>query len=153
MVRIGVISDTHGLLRDEAVATLRGCELIIHAGDIGRPQVLERLGEVAPVLAVRGNVDSGGWAQELPYRRTVAVDEVRLRVLHVREEFREDPVREGYSAVIYGHSHRPAVEEREGVLFLNPGSAGPRRFGQPVSVAILHVEGSGARAELIPLQL
>ena len=138
MATAGVISDTHGWLRDEAVAALQGCEMILHAGDIGKPEILERLQEIAPVMAVRGNVDEGAWARELPLRRIVQVGDARVLLLHDVARLRIDPEAEGLQAVVFGHSHRPLVEERNGVLFLNPGAAGPRRFTLPVSVALLN---------------
>src|SRR5262245_16645549 len=124
--RIGVISDTHGLVRPEAIRALRGTALIVHAGDVGAPEVLEALRTIAPVVAVRGNNDRGGWARGLREREIVDVDGVRLLVLHDLHELRRTPP--GVVAVITGHSHKPSITERDGILFLNPGSAGPRRF-------------------------
>lgn len=151
MVQAGVISDTHGWLRDEALTALSGCEMILHAGDVGKPEILERLAHIAPVIAVRGNVDAGAWSHELPLRRTVAVGEARVLLLHDVGQLRIDPAAEGLQAVIFGHSHRPVIEERNGVLFLNPGAAGPQRFSLPATLAILHAEGRRLRAEVVTL--
>ncbi|HSR41196.1 MAG TPA: metallophosphoesterase family protein [Longimicrobiales bacterium] len=150
-VRVGVVSDTHGLLRPEAVSALRGSDLIVHAGDVGDPAILEALRRIAPVRAVQGNVDRGAWASELPRTETFEVSGRTLHVLHIVEELDLDPVAAGVDAVIYGHTHRPAVERRRGVLFLNPGSAGPRRFDRPVSVARLRVDRGGVEATLVEL--
>lgn len=135
---VGVISDTHGLLRPQAVDALRGAELIIHAGDLGSIEVLEELQRLAPVFAVRGNVDKGILAR-LPATRVVEIGHLLIYVLHDAAQLDLDPVAAGFCAVVSGHSHRPAADRRGGVLFLNPGSAGPRRFEFPVSVARLHV--------------
>jgi putative phosphoesterase len=148
---IGIISDTHGLIRHEALRELEGADLIIHAGDVGRPEVLESLERLAPVEAVRGNVDAAAWAARLPLTATVEVERVRLFVLHNVAELDFDPAARGFAAVIFGHSHTPVREMRNGVLFLNPGSAGPRRFRLPVSVARLAVDGAAVQAELITL--
>ena len=134
--RIGLISDTHGLLRPEAVEALQGVDLIIHAGDVGAPEVLERLGALVPVVAVRGNVDRGAWADKLP---ATAIVEPGIFVTHDVKEMRIDPAAAGYRAVISGHSHRPSQSERDGVLYVNPGAAGPRRFRLPVTIAILDI--------------
>src|SRR4051812_28791830 len=148
---VGVISDTHGLVRPEAVAALRGVALIIHAGDIGTPDVLDELGRIAPVVAVRGNNDRSAWAARLPLTRDVDLGAARVHVLHDVHELASDPLRAGYAAVIAGHSHRPCVERRDGVLYLNPGSAGPRRFSLPIAVARLTVTPKGLRARIIEL--
>lgn len=148
---VGVISDTHGLLRPEAIEALRGSEVIIHAGDVGVPDVLERLKAIAPTIAVRGNIDQGAWAQLLPLSEVVEVGELQLYVLHDLSELDLDPAAAQFAAVIYGHSHQPKAELRGGVLFLNPGSAGPRRFALPVTVAKLRVLGTGLSHELIEL--
>lgn len=137
MIRIGVVSDTHGLLRPEVLDRLRGVSRIVHAGDVGDPGILDRLAAVAPVRAVRGNVDRGGWAETLPWTEVVDVDGVMLYVLHDLAELDLEPAASGFAAVVHGHSHRPSIETRRGVLYLNPGSAGPRRFRLPVSLAIL----------------
>ena len=152
-VRVGVISDTHGLIRPEAVAALEGSELIIHAGDIGAPRVLERLEGIARVQAIRGNIDTAAWARQLPETREVRVGSARIWVLHDLHELALDPARDGYQAVIAGHSHRPGIEEKDGVLYLNPGSAGPRRFRLPVTVARCEVHGESIHAELVELDV
>jgi uncharacterized protein len=149
---VGVISDTHGLLRPEAVATLRGVDAIVHAGDIGTSDVLDSLGELAPVTAVRGNNDRGGWAEKLPSTEVLEIGGVLLYVLHDVKELGLDPRAAGLSVVISGHSHQPWQEERDGVLFFNPGSAGPRRFKLPVTVGRLTVEGGRVRGRLLELQ-
>lgn len=151
--RVGVLSDTHGLLRPEALAALADSDLILHAGDVGDPEVLERLRRMAPVLAVRGNVDRGSWAADLPETRRVEVGDVSLCLLHDLGRLGAGPAPAGCRVVLYGHSHRPAVAERDGVLFLNPGSAGPRRFRLPVSVARLRIEGSRIKPELVDLSV
>jgi uncharacterized protein len=146
---VGVISDTHGLLRPEAVRALRGAELILHAGDIGRPEILEELGRLAPVLAVRGNNDRGEWALAIPERRALEVEGVSVYVLHDLKELAEAPG--GHGVVVSGHSHRPSVVEREGVLYVNPGSAGPRRFKLPVTLARLRVRGGRVDVKIVEL--
>ena len=150
---VGVISDTHGLIRPEALTALAGVDAIIHAGDIGTPEVLAALRRIAPVTAVRGNNDRGAWAKRVPPTASLTVGGVRVYVLHDRHELDLDPRKGGYAAVIAGHSHRPLVEERDGVLFLNPGSAGPRRFTLPVTVARLHVARGAVRAAIVPLSV
>ncbi|MCH9826271.1 MAG: metallophosphatase family protein [Gammaproteobacteria bacterium] len=148
---IGVISDTHGLLRPEAVEALRGSELILHAGDIGKPEILRELTVLAPTVAVRGNNDVGDWAENLPDIETLPVGEHRIHLLHDLKALSIDPVAEGVAVVISGHSHKPSIETRNGVLYLNPGSAGPRRFKLPVSVARLRRRKAGFEAELLKL--
>jgi uncharacterized protein len=150
---LGVISDTHGLVRPEAVAALAGVERIVHAGDIGNREVLDALARVAPVTAVRGNNDRGRWASDIPATEVVEIGGVSLYVLHDLHELDLDPRAAGFAAVIAGHSHQPRVEERDGVLFLNPGSAGPRRFKLPISLARLTVAGSRVSARLLTLDL
>jgi uncharacterized protein len=149
--RIGVISDTHGLLRPEAVEALRGSDLIIHAGDIGSEEVLEKLREIAPVVAVRGNNDSGPWTESLADIEVVHANSFRVYVLHDLNQLSIDPRAGGVSVVIAGHSHKPMIEQRDDVLFLNPGSAGPRRFTLPVAVAQLRVDTWPIQAEIIEL--
>ena len=148
---IGLISDTHGLLRPEALAALQGCERIIHAGDIGKPAVLDGLRALAPVDAIRGNIDTADWAQALPDRLDLQVGDLRVHVLHDLKELDIDPQAAGIDVVIAGHSHQPNIERRDGVLYINPGSAGPRRFRLPISLALLRLEGGNAQAELIRL--
>ena len=142
MTRVGVISDTHGLLRPQAAELLAGSDLIIHAGDVGKPQVLDELRAIAPVIAVRGNVDRDAWANQLPSSATTTVAGNKLYVLHNLGELSIDPADEGIAVVIAGHSHQSKLEQRaDGVTILNPGSAGPRRFKLPISLATMHVEG------------
>jgi uncharacterized protein len=150
---VGVISDTHGLLRPEALAALAGVERIVHAGDIGAPDVLEALGRIAPVAAVRGNNDRERWAADIPETDVVEIGDVSLYVLHDLHELDLDPRAAGFAAVIAGHSHQPRMDERDGVLYLNPGSAGPRRFKLPISLARLTVTGPRLRAELVTLDI
>ncbi|MFA5110187.1 MAG: metallophosphoesterase family protein [Desulfobaccales bacterium] len=150
---IGVISDTHGLLRPEAVKALKGVELIIHAGDIGNPEVLANLSRIAPVHAVRGNTDRGDWAADLPLTRVVEVGGLLIYVLHELFTLDLDPAAAGLAAVIYGHSHSPHLERKDGVLYLNPGAAGPRRFTLPVTLARLKVNHDSIQAELVALKV
>jgi putative phosphoesterase len=150
---IGVISDTHGLLRPQALAALEGVELIIHAGDIGNPKILQALGRLAPVHAVRGNIDRGDWAADLPLSRVVEVGGLLLYVLHELFCLDLDPAAAGLAAVIYGHSHSPHLEHKNGVLFLNPGAAGPRRFTLPVTLARLLIHGDSLQAKLVELRV
>jgi len=138
---VGVISDTHGLLRPEAVDALRGSAMIVHAGDIGSPEVLRGLEALAPVIAVRGNNDHGPWAEKLPITDLFEIGDAALYVIHDVKELDLEPREAGVSVVIAGHSHRPLCEERDGVLFFNPGSAGPRRFRLPISVGHLVIGG------------
>jgi putative phosphoesterase len=152
-INVGVISDTHGMVRPEAIRALQSSKLIIHAGDVGDSGVLERLSAIAPTIAVRGNVDKGPWAQSLPLSEVVEVGEIQLYVLHELAALDLDPTSAGFTAVIFGHSHQPIAEVRDGVLFLNPGSAGPRRFALPVAVARLRVVGKTLSHELIELQV
>jgi uncharacterized protein len=134
---VGLISDTHSLLRPEALTALRGSDLIIHAGDVGAPGILEQLGEIAPVVAVRGNVDKGAWASELPTTAAVETGPVTIYVLHDLHRLDLDPVVAKFDIVISGHSHKPGNTQQHGVMYINPGSAGPRRFHLPITVARL----------------
>ena len=153
VVHVGVISDTHGKLRAEAVSALQGCALILHAGDIGRAQVLEDLHRLAPrVVAVRGNVD-GEWAAAVPDRAEVDVAGHRVLLLHDLARLDLEPRAKGIDVVVSGHSHRPRIERRNGVLYLNPGSAGPRRFRLPVAVARLEVSSSRLDAAIVELDV
>lgn len=147
---VGVISDTHGLLRPQALDALRGSDLIIHAGDVGTAEILDPLRALAPTFAVRGNVDQGAWAMGLPTTERVDVAGSRFYVLHDIADLDRDPRADGFAALIYGHSHRPSIETRDGVLYLNPGSAGPRRFTLPVTVARVRV-GRDIRPEIVTL--
>jgi uncharacterized protein len=146
---IGVISDTHGLLRPEALRALRGVELILHAGDIGAPEVIAGLQALAPVRAVRGNCDRAAWAQDYPLRQELTVGAVSLLVVHDFSELPALAAGQCFQAVISGHSHRASLGERDGVLYLNPGSAGPRRFQLPVTLALLRVQGGRVSAEIV----
>jgi putative phosphoesterase len=150
-VTVGVISDTHGLMRPEAIEALRDSDLIIHAGDVGRPEVIANLRAVAPTFAVRGNVDVADWAAALPETTTVEVGALRFFVLHDIAQLDLDPADAGFAAVVFGHSHVPAIEVRNGVLFLNPGSAGPRRFKLPVAVARVQVSGRQLSPRILEL--
>jgi uncharacterized protein len=147
-VRIGLISDTHGLLRPEALQALAGVERIIHAGDIGGPAVIEALRDIAPVDAVRGNNDKGAWAAGFPPWLALEFEGVGVHVLHDVKEMDVVPAAAGFRVIIAGHSHKPQVIERDGVLFVNPGSAGPRRFSLPVTVGYLTVAAGTASAEI-----
>ena len=149
--RIGIISDTHGLVRPEAIAALRGVDMILHAGDVGAPQVLETLNELAPVVAVRGNNDKGEWADALPDWEVVEVGSISIYMLHDLKEIDISPSGASFQVVVSGHSHKPSLENRRGVLYVNPGSAGPRRFSLPVSIAELRVVDGKVSADLIEL--
>ena len=151
MRNIGIISDTHGLLRPSALAALRGCDSIIHAGDVGDPTILSELRRLAPVSAVRGNCDRGRWAKKLPERDIVKIENYLIFVLHNRDELDFDPQRLGFQVVISGHSHRPSIERRSGVLHFNPGAAGPRRFRLPVTVGRLALSHGELKANIINL--
>jgi uncharacterized protein len=147
---IGVISDTHGLLRPEAGTALRGVEMILHAGDIGKPEILEELSKIAPVTAVRGNNDTGDWARNIPDFQRLEIGGISIYMLHDLKEFNSADETTDADVLIFGHSHKPMIEDRDGVLHLNPGSAGPRRFKLPVTIALLNVEAQ-VSAEIIPL--
>ena len=149
---VGIIADTHGLLRPEALAELSGSDLIVHAGDIGTAGLIEELGRIAPTFAVRGNVDTGPWAAGLPATAVVAVGAHKFYLLHDVAELDLDPAAAGFAAVIYGHSHQPAVETRYDVLFLNPGSAGPRRFSLPVTLARVRVTNGELHPDIVILE-
>lgn len=150
-VRVGVISDTHGLLRPETLRALRGSDLIVHAGDVGNAEVIDRLRHVAPTFAVRGNNDKGAWAAKLLPTASIRVGGIRLYVLHELSRLDLDPVGKGIAVVVSGHSHRPSIERRDGIVYLNPGSAGPRRFTLPISIARLDVVGEQVRARIVTL--
>lgn len=149
---LGVISDTHGLLRPEAIAALRGAHRILHAGDIGAPEILKVLEQIAPVTAIRGNVDTGRWARFLPTAEVVEAGGVSIYLLHDLAQLDLKPEAAGFRVVIYGHSHQPRIEEKNGILYFNPGSAGPRRFNSAVSVGRLLIEAGKARAQLVELK-
>lgn len=148
---IGVISDTHGLLRPEAEAALRGSEHILHAGDVGDPDILERLRRIAPVTAIRGNIDVGGACAELPATEMVELAGRSVYMLHDRQTLDLDPAAAGIAVVVSGHSHRPAIQRHKGILYFNPGSAGPQRFSLPISVGFLTITESGIEARLVDL--
>jgi len=150
-ITIGLISDTHGLLRPEAIDALTGSDFIVHAGDIGSLEVLEDLARLAPVTAIRGNVDRGNWAAALPPTEVLEAGGTYLYVVHDIAELDLDPVAAGFRVVVSGHSHQPAAREKDGVLYINPGSAGPRRFSLPVAVARLTVADGRIAPELIAL--
>ena len=150
MLQVGIISDTHGLLRPQALEALAGSQLILHAGDVGSPAILDELREIAPVETVRGNVDEADWASGLPEYLKLPLESLEL-FLHHGHIVRAEEDLEGYGVIVQGHSHRPIVMEREGTLLINPGSAGPRRFGLPVTVARLKLDGTHAEAELVDL--
>ena len=152
-ITVGVIADTHGLLRPQAAEALAGSALIIHAGDVGAADVLPRLRDIAPTVAVRGNVDTGAWARGLPETRVVEVRARTLYVLHALSDLRLDAGAAGFAAVISGHTHRPEAEVRNGVLYLNPGSAGPRRFRLPVTVARLRIDGRDLSPQILELEV
>jgi putative phosphoesterase len=152
MKRIGLISDTHGLLRKEAVRALRGSELIIHAGDVGKPEILEELRKIAPVVVVRGNVDTEPWAQSLPETAVAEAGAAMIYVLHDVTALDLNPAAAGFHIVVSGHSHKPGTAERDGVLYVNPGSAGPRRFQLPVTVAYLRLGRIPYEVEFLDLE-
>ncbi|MGA7323620.1 MAG: metallophosphoesterase family protein [Rhodomicrobium sp.] len=140
MTIVGLISDTHGLLRTEAAKALTGVDQIVHAGDVGAPEILDQLRKIAPLTAVRGNVDAGNWASSLPVDAVLSVEGYEIYVLHILSEIEIDPNAAAMTAVISGHTHKPLIETKSGVLYINPGSAGPRRFSLPVSLGFLRLE-------------
>jgi len=152
-VILGVISDTHGLLRPEAIEALRGSDRILHAGDVGASEILDTLKHIAPVTAIRGNVDTGPWARALPETEVVEAGGLSIYMLHDLGRLDLKPEAAGFRAVVYGHSHQPKIAERNGVLYFNPGSAGPRRFHLPVSVGRLRITAGKVRAELMELEI
>jgi putative phosphoesterase len=149
---LGLISDTHGLLREEAVSALRGSDLILHAGDVGAPEILETLRTLAPVIAVRGNVDTGEWAQALPLTEVIQLKHAMIYMLHILEDLDINPAAAGFHIVVSGHSHKPGQTEKAGVLYVNPGSAGPRRFYLPVTVVRLDLSARPWRVEFVDLE-
>ncbi len=151
MYRIGLISDTHGLLRPQALDFLRGCNAIVHGGDIGHEDVLHALAALAPVTAVRGNNDTGAWAQRLRETETLAFGSVSLHIIHDLAQLGIDPAAAGVQVVVSGHSHKPLAERRGGVLYINPGSAGPRRFTLPIAAAELMIDGAALSVRVVRL--
>jgi putative phosphoesterase len=151
--RIGLISDTHGLLRPEAIAFLRGSAHIVHGGDIGDAAILSELAALAPITAVRGNNDTGPWAKALRETEILQVGEIRIYILHNIAQLDVDPAAAGFHVVVSGHSHKPSVEKRDGVLYVNPGSCGPRRFKLPIAVAELAVAGQSIEARVVELEV
>ena len=151
--RVGLISDTHGLLRPEALGALKGSELIIHAGDIGKPEVLESLTSIAPVIAIRGNNDRGPWMKKLPDVFNAEINGVKIHVIHNVKEMESDPLGDGFKLVVSGHTHKPSAVNRDGIVFINPGSAGPRRFKLPVTVARLNLGSKIPGARIIELKV
>ncbi len=150
-MHVGLISDTHGLLREEVVRALAGSDLIVHAGDVGRPAILDALKAVAPVVAVRGNIDTADWARGLPETAIAKAGPVSIYVLHDLHQLDVDPAAEGFQIVVSGHSHKPGRSERSGVLYVNPGSAGPRRFRLPITVARLDLGCSPWQIDFVDL--
>ncbi|HME05468.1 MAG TPA: metallophosphoesterase family protein [Bryobacteraceae bacterium] len=149
----GLISDTHGLLRQEALDALRGSDIIVHAGDVGNPEILDHLRELAPVVAVRGNIDKGAWAAALPETAVAEAGQILIYVLHDLSELDLDPSAAGFPIVVSGHSHQPSAKTRAGVLYINPGSAGPRRFRLPITVARLDLEQVPWNVEFLDLEM
>lgn len=149
---VGIISDTHGLLRSKAIEALKGVDLIIHAGDIGSAEVLMQLSLISPVIAVRGNTDNEAFAFHLPNQTVAELDEISFYILHNLHLLDFDPVAAGFHVVVSGHTHQPCCEEQNGVLFFNPGSAGPRRFQQPITLGIVHIDGKLVQPRIIDLQ-
>ncbi len=149
--RIGLISDTHGLLREEALEALRGSDLIVHAGDVGKPEIIDALRAVAPVVVIRGNVDQGSWAAALPATAVAETESASIYVLHDLKELDLDPVAAGFGVVVSGHSHKPARSQRAGILYINPGSAGPKRFDLPTTVARLDLTVSPWQVDFVDI--
>ena len=149
--RIGLIADTHGLLRPEALAALADSDLLIHAGDIGKPEVVAALKKIAPLVAIKGNNDTDSWARRLPETKKITLGALKLYVIHNVKELSFDPAARGFRVVISGHSHKPVIQTKDNVLFVNPGSAGPRRFKLPICVGKLLVQGETVDAEIIEL--
>ena len=149
---VGIISDTHGLVRPEALSALQNSDLIIHAGDIGSAEIVGELRRIAPTFAVRGNIDTQAWAANLPMTEVVEVGQLIVWVLHEISQLDLDPLAAGFAGVVFGHSHQPSIQTRDGVLYVNPGSAGPRRFQLPVTIARAIVSGQEIQAEIVELQ-
>jgi putative phosphoesterase len=148
---VGVIADTHGLLRPEAIEFLKRCDLIVHAGDVGNPDILKELRSVAPIYAIRGNIDKGSWAKELPDKEVLEVGEKFLYLIHNIDDLDFDPAAADFDAVIFGHSHHPKSYKKDGVLYFNPGSAGPRRFKLPISIGKIIIKKDRLESEIITL--
>ncbi len=151
MANIGVISDTHGLLRPEAIKALSGSDFIIHAGDIGSIDVIDQLANIAPVTAIRGNVDKPPWGDAFAEEEVLELDGLSIYIIHNIYDLDLDPIASGFKVVVSGHSHKPNIERHDGVLYVNPGSAGPRRFSLPIAVATLEVNEGNAHAKIIEL--
>jgi putative phosphoesterase len=151
MLRVGLISDTHGLLRPEASAFLLGCDHIVHGGDIGDRRVLQELAAIAPTTAVRGNNDNGAWAEALSETRLVQLGEVLVYVIHDLAQLDIEPQTAGVSVVVSGHSHEPVIQARNGVLYVNPGSAGPRRFKLPIAIGEINIAGKSVTPRIVEL--
>lgn len=150
-ITVGLISDTHGLLRPEALDALRGVDFLVHAGDIGSPDILSRLSDLAPLTAVRGNNDVADWAAAVPVLNMLLLGTTHIQVVHELPHLKPEALPTGTSAVVYGHSHRPSIDVRDGILYVNPGSAGPRRFKLPVTVALLRIVDEKLDAEIVSL--
>lgn len=150
-MKIGIISDTHGLLRPEAIEALEGADRILHGGDVGTPEVLAQLEQLAPVIAVRGNVDRGNFGDTLPITATLTLAQLKLHLLHIRQDLALDPLEQAIRLVIFGHSHKPLLEEKGGVVYLNPGAAGKRRFTLPITLAILEIHDTSFTIEVLDL--
>ena len=150
--KIGIISDTHGLIRKSVLKSFKDVDLIVHAGDVGKPEVLETLQNIAKVYPVRGNVDGGKWTDSLPLTDVVQVGQIYLYVLHDLDSLDLDPATAGFNVVISGHSHIPKIEKKDDILFLNPGSAGPKRFDYPISIAFLYIKGTSIETEIVELK-
>jgi putative phosphoesterase len=148
---IGLISDTHGLLRSEALIALRGADLIIHAGDVGKPDIIDSLKALALVIVVRGNIDTDAWASSLPETAVTQFGGKKIYVLHNIQDLAADPVKSGFHVVVSGHSHQPGCTERDGVLYINPGSAGPRRFKLPITIALLDLGETPCKVNFVDL--
>jgi putative phosphoesterase len=151
--RIGLVSDTHGLVRPQALAALQGSEVIVHAGDIGKPEVLDSFSSVAPVIAIKGNNDRDPWAKKIPDVLNLEINGIKIHVIHNVNELEADPADEGIRVIVSGHSHKPGLVERDKILFINPGSAGPRRFKLPVAVGKLWINRGKVHAEIIELKI
>ena len=151
--RIGLVSDTHGLVRPEALAALKGSEVIIHAGDIGKAEVLDSLDSIAPVIAIKGNNDRDLWAKKIPDVLNLEINGINIRVIHNVKELKAHPAQDGIRIIVSGHSHKPSVVERDGILFINPGSAGPRRFKLPIAVGKLRIVRGRVRGKIIELKI